>query len=172
MTELTPETWPASWSDPEVIEWLRKWLSGLALKYQETDLGAKLRRADRALETNRKRIKELEALEKTANKAGLNWRRWGKLLVAAEARIEELEATLKNAVELNMLRAHDNAKLVAAQARVEELEKLLLERDAGTFGIDPRTGEPVAPWTADECYEWEMRARQTVAPSALRSEEE
>jgi hypothetical protein len=60
MTELTPETWPASWSDPEVIEWLRKWLSGLALKYQETDLGAKLRRADRALETNRKRIKELE----------------------------------------------------------------------------------------------------------------
>jgi hypothetical protein len=39
----------------------------------------------------RARIEELEVLEKTVNKAGLNWRRWGKLLVAAEAHIEALE---------------------------------------------------------------------------------
>jgi hypothetical protein len=79
MTELTPETWPASWSDPEVIEWLRKWLSGLALKYQETDLGAKLRRADRALETNRKRIEELE---RAGQLAISEWSTWKDVLMS------------------------------------------------------------------------------------------
>jgi len=56
---------------------------------------------------------------------------------------------------------------VADKAHIEALEKLLVEQDAGVFGIDPRTGEPVMPWTADECYDWHMRARQAVVPSAL-----
>jgi len=58
-------------------------------------------------------------------------------------------------------------ELDTLEARIEALEKLLVEQDAGVFGIDPRTGEPVMPWTADECYDWHMRARQAVVPSAL-----
>jgi hypothetical protein len=41
-------------------------------------------------------VAALETLEKTANKAGLDWKRWGKLLVATEARIEALAKALKN----------------------------------------------------------------------------
>lgn len=59
------------------------------------------------------------------------------------------------------------SELSAQKTRIEALEGLLLEQDAKTFGIDPRTGEHVAPWTPDECYDWQMRARRAVVPAAL-----
>jgi hypothetical protein len=60
---------------------------------------------------------------------------------------------------------------------VRELERnlgsardMLIENDARTFGRHPITGKDVAPWTADDCYTWELKVRAFVRALALADE--
>ena len=82
MTPLTPETlrefYPSKGPTP---------LRGFTVLYQlELDACADAWAAD---------IAKRETLERTVEKAGVDWKQWGKLLVKAEAHIEALERDLR-----------------------------------------------------------------------------